>query len=693
MLRSFLMLLPALLFAAGNLSPVTVLPPDGSASTGAALVTGRPAPGGSSFRVDIGTVDTIGGTSYDWQANGPGWRKLVYSPGYGLHATWMYSVEMSGTTFPDRNMRYNYYDEGSGYGWNWIDPDYMQSGVNTFAQRAGYGSLDADPTSGVAVISCHYQGTGGVTPMVAMEAAPGTGIFDYANGEPVLGVTQWPPISVGQNGTINIFPITAAYGLSYSHIAAGNWPTFSTPVTGISPSPGFPTQGIAASKGSGKVCLVWEISTDDPQDAYMKTSTDNGATWSNPQSLQPPDAYGGDTVTAFHITSLFPFYDNNDRLNIVANLSPEVNDTVYIIPSQIWHYCPNNTPPWNRIHVAGCNPYNLLAAVGYNATYACRPSIGQDDDGDLFVAWEQFDSANVEPSTSRLRADVWAAGSIDGGINWATPRKLTTAGTASCRFPCISDMAGPGDSMAVTYEVDQCAGFFVQSEGSATYNPIIVQKVPIDSLIQHGPYSGHVIRPNGGEVLFGGDTFHIKWSVTPQTFDHGVLSLSTDGGSTFPTVLGASIPPAETTYLWDSVPYLNYSHCRVKFAAVDSLGDTLFSDMSNGNFTIDSVYTDVAENRLVLGTDVCLFKPAPNPFTRTTVVRLTLPREMPVAADVYNTAGQKVRSLASGIRCAGVHSLIWDGTDAGGRNVQAGVYYLRMTAESGTVTQAIVLSR
>jgi hypothetical protein len=254
-------------------------------------------------------------------------------------------------------------------------------------------------------------------------------------------------------------------------------------------------------------------------------------------------------------------------------------------------------------------------------------------------------------------------------------------------------MAGPGDSMAVTYEVDQCAGFFVQSEGSATYNPIIVQKVPIDSLIQHGPYSGHVIRPNGGEVLFGGDTFHIKWSVTPQTFDHGVLSLSTDGGSTFPTVLGASIPPAETTYLWDSVPYLNYSHCRVKFAAVDSLGDTLFSDMSNGNFTIDSVYTDVAENRLVLGTDVCLFKPAPNPFTRTTVVRLTLPREMPVAADVYNTAGQKVRSLASGIRCAGVHSLIWDGTDAGGRNVQAGVYYLRMSAESGTVTQAIVLSR
>jgi len=692
MLRLCVMLLPTLVYAAGNLSPVTVLPREGAVPTGAALVTSRPAPGGAPFRVDIGTVDTIGGTTYDWQANGPGWRMLVNSPGYGIHATWMYSAATSGTDFPDRNMRYNFYDHSTNT-WNWIDPYYVESGVNVFALRAGFGSLDADPATGAAVVSCHYQGTGGTAPMVAMDVFPGAGIFEYADGEPVLGVTQWPPISVGQDGTVNIFAMTDAYDLSYSHIAAGHWPTFSTPVTGIYPSPGFPTHDVAASKGSGKVCLAWEISTDDPQDAYLQTSTDNGATWTSPQWLQPPDAYGGDTVTAFHIASLFPFYDNDDRLNIVANLSPEVNDTVYIVPSQIWHYCPGNTPQWNRIHVAGCDPFNLQAAVGYNATYACRPSIGRDDNGDLFVAWEQFDSANVEPITSRLRADVWAAGSVDGGINWATPRKLTTAGTASCRFPCICDLPWPGDSVAVVYEVDRCAGFFVQTEGPATQNPIIVQKVPIDSLVQRGPYGGRIIRPNGGETLVGGDTFRIMWSVAPKTFDHGVLSLSTDGGSTFPTVLGTSIPPAETTYLWDSVPYRNSSVCRVKFQAVDSLGDTVFGDMSNGNFTIDTVYVDVAENRLELGTAVRLFKPAPNPFTRATVVRLTLPREMPVAVDVYNAAGQKVRSLGSGIRCAGAHSLVWDGTDGGGRRVQAGVYYLRMTAEGGTVTQAVVFSR
>jgi len=368
----------------------------------------------------------------------------------------------------------------------------MQSGVNVFTHRAGYGNVDAD-VAGDAIIGCHYTGTSGITPKIARDAAPGAGIFDYADGEQVLGVTQWPPISVGQDGSIHIFPITDAYVLSYSHIASGQWPNFSAPVTGINPSPGFPTHQIAASKQSGKVALAWEISTNAPSDAYMQTSDDNGVTWTSPQQFLPPDAYGGDTVTTFHITSLFPYYDNNDRLNIVANVAPQVNDTVYIIPAQIWHYCPDNSPQWNRIHIGGCAPENLGAAVGYNAIYACRPSIGQDNDGHLFVAWEQFDSANVEPVTSRLRADIFASGSNDGGLTWSPGVKLTTAGTHSMRFPSIVDMAVEGspqsDTIFIIYLDDGLAGFFLQGEGSATNNPVVCQRITatdIVGLAEHG---------------------------------------------------------------------------------------------------------------------------------------------------------------------------------------------------------------
>jgi len=514
MLRLSVILLPALLLAAGNLSPVTVLPQDAPALTGAATVTATPPSGGTAFSIDIGKVDTIGGTTYDWWANGPVWRQLKNSAGHGVHAVWMHSLDMSNTNFPDRNIRYNYYDYST-RAWNWIDPDFMQSGVNVFAHRAGYGNVDADPATGAAIVGCHYTATSGITPKIAKDADAGVGIFDYADGEAVLGVTQWPPISVGQNGAIHIFPCTAGYELSYSHIAAGGWPTFSAPVAGMAPSPGFPTHDVAASKQSGKVALVWEISTDVPQDAYMQTSTDNGSTWTAASQFNPPDAYGGDTVSSFHISSLFPYYDNSDRLNVVANIMPYVRDTGYIIPSQIWHWCPDNSPQWNRIHVAGCAPQNLQAAVGYNATYACRPSMGQDDDGHLFVAWEQFDSANVEPVTSRLRSDIFVAASGDNGLTWMPAVKLTSAGTRSMRFPSIVDLAveGDPDTCFIIYVSDGMAGMFVMGEGSATNNPVMLHRVAVSDLVGVEE-SGRGVGPARAEL-----------SATPNPFT-GRTSLS-----------------------------------------------------------------------------------------------------------------------------------------------------------------------
>jgi hypothetical protein len=417
----------------------------------------------------IGRLDTLGTTTYDWQNGWHAMQFLVNAPEHGLHAVWMRSAATGGTTFPDRNMCYSYYDFATR---QW-------GGADVFPHRAGYGNVDYDPATGVAIIGSHYTGTGGVTVKLAKDAAPGAGIFDYADGEPVLGVIQWPRIAVGQNGTIHVFAITAGYVLGYSRILPGNWPTYEPLRTPIDPSPGFPTFPLAASKVSGRVCLVWEISTNLPEDAYMQTSTDDGETWTNPELFPPPPAYGGDTVTSFHITSLYPWYDWEDRLHVVANVMPMVNDTGYIIPSQIWHYCAENSPPWSRIHIATCEPANLLASVGYNATYACRPCIGGGNDGRLYVAWEQFDSSNVEPLTNRLRAGIWVSSSPDNGSSWTPGLLVTERNTFSHRFPSIVDRMIPGgpseDTICILYMIDSVSGFFVQSEGPVSFNPIVCQ--------------------------------------------------------------------------------------------------------------------------------------------------------------------------------------------------------------------------
>ncbi len=559
----FVLLAPVLALAAAAVEPVTAM----VSENGTPAVTTSPTPASQWPNIPpqalVGTQVRVGGTTYDWMANGPVYRMISNAPGWGVHVVWMYSAATTGQDFPDRNMRYNFYDFGT-QAWNWIDSDYMQSGVNVFDKRAGYGNIDVD-TAGNAIVGGHVVSGSNVVPRTAKDAAPGAGIFDYADGEPVLGVCQWPPIAVNPDDRIHIFPMTDAYDMRYSNIAPGNWPNFSTPLTGIVPSPGFCSHNIAASKVSSKITLVWEVSGNTPQDAYEMTSTDGGATWGNgPTLLDLPVAFGGDTVTSCYITSLFPWYDQQDRFHMVANFMPMINDTGRIIPAQIWHYCPDNTPQWSRIHVASVDPENFLYALTSNATLACRPSIGGDNDGNLYVAWEQFDTLNYDPTTSRARADIWVSGSDDNGLTWGDGLKITDAGTHSMRFPSIIDLAVDGgadcDTVLVVYEDDSVSGFYVAagslpSEGPPSPNPIVVHKIPGDSIPKgSGAVAEHrPVMPVSLEAVAWPNPFSRSTRLSYAVPHRGVVSLDIfdAAGRIVRTLASGQSEPGRFSVNWD----------------------------------------------------------------------------------------------------------------------------------------------
>jgi hypothetical protein len=665
---------------------MTILPTEGPLPSGEQAASRQPAPG-KPLRSTIGTVDTIGGTNHDWFTSGPILRMMADSRRSGFHAAWMYSAETTGMSFSDRRMRYNFYDSRDRE-WNWHDADYMRSGVNAFPIRTGYGSVDSD-TGGAAVVSAHYGGSY-VKPILARDSGPGYGVFDYSDTAGAE-VCQWPAMAVGPDGTIHVLAITADFEMKYGRYAGGAWLGWRSDFR----NPDFPTHNLAVSRTSNKVCASWVVvplqAPYARDSGFYRESPDGGETWYGPKSLDFPPAFSADTQPSYYYTGLFPFYDADNRLNIVADVIPFVDDTLRLVPAEIWHFCPDNTPRWNRIHRAACDPRNLRGALGYNAMYACRPSIGEDDYGNLFVAWEQFDSANVEPTTNRLRADIWASGSDDGGLTWSAATKLTTPGTASCRFPSICDRLWPGDSLAVFYQVDLCAGFFTFGEGAATKNPIVVQKVPRNTVVPCGDYLTRLETPNGGEYLAPGDTVAIKWAVEPRTFDHGVLLLSTDGGNTFPTTIKDQISPTDTLLRWGPVPQLSCSLCRIKFEVKDSLGATLVSDASYRNFTIDSVPPGISDESL--GARARLLAPAPNPFGGGTTINFELASDGPVELTVHDVSGRLVRRLETGPRPAGRHVVRWDGTDAHGRTVPAGVYFVRLSAGGAVSIGRLTLVR
>lgn len=475
-------ILVAVLFAlslAADALPRTIIPDDNPQtmqSGPAARLRSRARNYGNAVAA---ATDTVGATTYDWQASGPMYRMLVNSPGVGIHVTWMSSAELGGTAFSDRNMRYNFYDNATS-AWNWVDPDKSQSGTEVFAERSGYGSIDADPATGVAFVGRH---SGAPThPGVARDIAPGAGIFEYADASSIGENCQWPPIAVGPAGAVRQLGMYAA-NYEPVFVPVETWPDYGAVVRGFDPSPGFPTHNIAASKVSEKVCCVWNSSSEPAGVACYRTSPDGGLAWDDVQTLSAPAAFVGDTVASFHVTGSFPYYDHNDSLHFVATVMPVVNDTGYVTPVGIWHW---SGGAWSLIHRAGCDPSNLRASVGYNALYACRPSLGENAEGELFVAWEQFDSANVEPVTNLLRADVFVSVSNDGGATWAPGVKVTSAGTASCRFPCIMDWGCTDLDVIVSYEVDEVAGFGAVGEGPVTVNPIVVNHVRLDAMRESG---------------------------------------------------------------------------------------------------------------------------------------------------------------------------------------------------------------
>ncbi len=93
-----------------------------------------------------------------------------------------------------------------------------------------------------------------------------------------------------------------------------------------------------------------------------------------------------------------------------------------------------------------------------------------------------------------------------------------------------------------------------------------------------------------------------------------------------------------------------------------------------------------------------LYNNYPNPFNPETTLRFDIPllrREKlaPVTVKIYNTIGQKIRTLFDGEVEPGVHELTWDGTTDQGVPAPAGVYYAIMKSSQVQQTIKMVLAK
>ncbi len=492
---------------------------------------------GTALATDLlpGVVDTIGGTTYDNQNSGPSLRMLVRDPQYGIHMTWTYSAQPS--TWPDRTMRYNFFDYATET-WNWIETDFMSSGMNSQTRRTGYGTLDIDPSDGSALVGCHYN-AGGMpphfTPTVQRDLAPGAGLFDECVGAPTLTDYFLPVLGVTSDRTLHFLLIKFQTSDNLYYTRSSFWCTWDTPVWWN--ETGAFGHNLTADHNSLRVLATWMTGSNESLVLGYRLSTDAGETWDPVQYLPAPTAWLGDTISVC-ARGASVIFDGDGNWLLATTVLPAIGDSAYSNPAQLWLY--NSTlAEWHRIHRAEAQA--LAGGFGSFAAICDRPSLGLNHEtGRLYAAWEQFDSSNVEASTNLLRADIMLAWSDDGGTTWEEPALLTEPDESSKRLPHLAYDCS-GDSVTVGFVQDVIAGFNVDEVGAISNNPVCVW---------HGQVTGIAESPSSNPGTLE--------PLNPTLGSRFVLALGTTPGSktlvTITDVSGRTVRSVESngsTCAWD----------------------------------------------------------------------------------------------------------------------------------------------
>ncbi len=89
-----------------------------------------------------------------------------------------------------------------------------------------------------------------------------------------------------------------------------------------------------------------------------------------------------------------------------------------------------------------------------------------------------------------------------------------------------------------------------------------------------------------------------------------------------------------------------------------------------------------------------LSRGVPNPFSRTTEIRVGVPvsatGQLVVSLQVFDTAGHLVRNLWRGLGAPGTRVFIWDGRDDVGHSRRSGMYFYRLDAPGARLTRRIL---
>ena len=276
--------------------------------------------------------------------------------------------------------------------------------------------------------------------------------------------------------------------------------------------------------------------------------------------------------------------------------------------------------------------------------------------------------------------DYWRVQVSNGDGNWAN-LESTTASDRSWQAQSflIEDYIDLSSQLIFRFLAED-DGYGSVVEAGVDDFTLVGYNMPGDSAVPEVALTSF----GGGQVVAPGSAAEITWT---QSDDIGVVQvdilLSTDSGGSWDHVVASG--PLNGSFDW-TVPGTPSTTCRLKVICQDSAGNTSES-VSGSDFGINSETPvgDLPTSRLALAQN------APNPFNPRTEIKFSLPGRQTVSLKVYNVEGRLVRTLISGRMDQGVHTAVWSGDDDRGGRAASGLYFYRLTTDSGVLTRKMTL--
>ncbi|MEZ4650071.1 MAG: FlgD immunoglobulin-like domain containing protein [Candidatus Eisenbacteria bacterium] len=300
-------------------------------------------------------------------------------------------------------------------------------------------------------------------------------------------------------------------------------------------------------------------------------------------------------------------------------------------------------------------------------------------------SWDETEVGNIMGDVNNLRAvaalspsEVWAVG--DGRSVAGTHRAFVMLwdGSSWTNFPSAiqnevltsshlysMDVISPDDIWAVgdyTETGGTQGALFLHWDGSS-WNDTRVPMTPFAgarAVVANGADDVWAAGGSGSNVFFHFDG--VDWSVVP----------------------GAPELDALQTGVYDDA-MLAFGPCDVfAFGSIhgDGFENEVMIQKLGGSTASISAPTAALQPALL--------EAAPNPFPGSVALGFTLPAESKVEVAVFDVDGRAVRALHQGVLSAGHHRLDWDGRDAHGRDLPAGVYLYRVRTSSGQASSRVV---